>query len=224
MTDEPDYPWRGHRERDTEYYTAIGFLCQQWNIAEIFYTHLASDIMRRPRSEHDLIFRHLGIVAISEFMADYSDRYIRAKRDREQLAYVTKYVNQCRINRNAIVHGWANFHEHPENIEIKTKADQRRSKPSIFQVTLKDIATVCKEIEVAARLCISLQFLFPHQGTTTAKRIMGDAWQAKLFAKPALPKLVSVNPNTPQTQPIRPKSSRPKWRARQPRKKPAGQG
>jgi hypothetical protein len=225
MSDEPKFPWRIPGDSDAEYYTAVGFLCQQWNITEVMYTYLASDIMRRPHSEHDLIFRHLGIIAISEFMAEYADKYIGVARTKEQLAYVTKYVDRCRINRNAIVHGWARPSEkNPGHINIVAKPDQRRPKKTAFFVMLKDIARVCDEIEIAGNLCLGLPFLFRHSGIAHAKQVIGESWQEGLFAKPALPKLVSVNPNNPQKQPVRPKSSRPKWRARQPRRKPTKQG
>jgi hypothetical protein len=210
MTDQPDYPWRGHGDRNSEYYMAVGFLCQQWNAVERLYMHLASDIIRRDRSQHDLIFRHLGIVAVGDFMAEYAARFIRAKGTREQLGHVTKYVNQCRINRNTIVHGWARLGEYseqyPEHIKIVSKAHQRRSKRSEFPVTLKDVARVCDEIEVAGQLSVRLEFLFAHQGIPIAKRILGDSWRTRLFAKPVLPKLVSVNQNTNQKQPNLPQS------------------
>lgn len=196
---KPDYPWTGHGEPRNEYYTAVGFLCQQWNAVEWFYTHLASDIMRRKRVEHDLLFRHLGIVAVGEFMRDHAAVHIKRESTRDQLKHVTAYVNQCRINRNAIVHGLAAPRaENPDSMTVRSKADQRRAKESEFPVSLSDIARVCQEIELAGSLSIRLEFLFGRNGLKTAKNLLGEDWHARLHAKPALPELVTVNPQEPR--------------------------
>jgi hypothetical protein len=207
MTDDAAYPW-SNEGRWSEFYAAVGYLCQQWNVLELLYVHRASDIMGLKRAKHDLIFRHLGIVAIGEFMNDYAASHIKSKATRDQLAYVTNYVNGCRVNRNVIVHGWARSDSDQAAMKMTSKADQRRRKQSDFFVTLADINRVCDEIEMAGRLTVALSFLIGRGGVKTAKNLLGADWRPRLHAKPLLPKFVGAKPQTPPKPKPRHPSSR----------------
>lgn len=193
------YPWEGNRK---EFYTAIGYLCQHWNTLEMLYVHRASDLMGIKRDKHDLVFRHFGTVAIGNFLNEYAEHRIKSKKAREQLAYVVKFVDRCRINRNAIVHGWASDGD-LDGIKIVSKPDQRRPKETEFTVGLKDIERVCEEIELAGRLTVAVGFLFNRKSVRFAKEFFGPSWRSRLHAKFPLPKLVMENPKTsrkPQRQ------------------------
>lgn len=160
------------------------------------------------RDKHDILFRHLGTVAVGEFMNEYAEAHIKSKAAREQIAYVVKYVNACRINRNAIVHGRPEFNGPLKPVRIRQKPDQRRSKPAEFEIGIVDIARVCDEIEIAGKLVVAMSLLADRQGSRTAQRLLGKDWRARLHAKPPLPKLVAVSPQTHPTPPVRPRSSR----------------
>lgn len=140
-----DYPWNG---RSKEFYASVGYLTQQWNVLEILYCHRASDIMGLKRTDHDLIFRHLGTVTIGTFMNEYAGRHIKSAARREQIAYVTKFVDRCRVNRNAIVHGWARDNGDLSAIRIESKADQRRREKTEFSISIEDVKRVWRRDRV----------------------------------------------------------------------------
>ena len=201
-----DYPWNdGHR---TEYYAAVGYLSQQWNVLEWLYCHRASEIMGLKRSQHDLIFRHLGIVSIGLFMDEYAESHIKSAAIREQVAYVTKFVHACRVNRNAIIHGRAREDSDLTAIKLLSKADQRRPKTTEFSISIDDIERVCSDIEMAGRLTVALSFLFLKKGRVKlAKELLGSDWRSRLHAKAPPPQPVRVGPPKPQKQQHRAKSS-----------------
>lgn len=164
--------------------------------------------MRMKRTKHDLLFRHLGTVAIGIFMREYAEANIKSKDTREQLEHVTQYVNACRVNRNAIVHSWPNLNDSSESITLKSWADKQRPKTREFTVKISDVRRVCEDCETAGLLSVRLQFLFGKGGIKYAKRLLGPEWRASLHAKPALPKLLGVNPHKPQKPKARPRSFR----------------
>lgn len=194
MSDDRVYPWTNNR--DVEFYTGVGLLCHHWNIVERFYFHLASDIMRLPRSKHDVLFRHLGIVAISSFLREYAQDNIKVAATHEQIEHVIKFVDKCRKNRNTIVHGFATIDGNFDVIKIRTAADKYRPKTREFAVSLHDIGRACNDCEMAAWLCIALQFLFFKKGVKLAKSLLGADWRARLHVKPPLPRLLAVNPQS----------------------------
>ena len=208
MADNDAFPWNDGRR--TEYYTAVGYLCDKWNVVDRLYCWRASDIMGIKRSKHHILFRHLGTVAIGEFMNEYAEAHIKSKATREQVAYVIKYVNACRVNRNAIVHGWADLHgvKGLDSIRVRPKPDQRRAKPKDFVIKLEDIARVCDEMEMAGRLTVAMSFLFDRRGIKTMKGLLGAEWRSRLHAKPPPPRFVGASPQTHPKPKARRRSSR----------------
>lgn len=190
MTDHPSL-----NPNKIKFYAAIGHLCQQWIAVEYLYSRLASEMIGLKREKHDLLFRHLGIVAISDFLRDYAEAQKKPGSTREQIAHVTKYVNQCRINRNAIVHGSATV-ESMDSIRMQSPADKNRASKREFAVSLEDIRRVSDECETAGILSVRLQILISRKNLKTLKGIFGTEWRSILHAKPALPKLVAVSPQT----------------------------
>jgi hypothetical protein len=203
-----DYPWNDHA-KEKEYYASVGYLTQQWNILEMLYCHRASDIMGLKRADHDLIFRHLGTVSIGTFMNEYAERHIKSAAARDQLAHVTNFVNLCRINRNAIVHGWVREYGDLSHIKISSRADQRRRNKTEFSISIEDIARVCDDIQMAGRLTLAMSFLIHKKGVSKAmQKLIGADWQTRLHAKPLLPKLVAASPQKHQKRAVPPRSSR----------------
>jgi hypothetical protein len=129
----------------------------------------ASDIIGLKRTDHDLIFRHLGTVTIGVFMNEYAERHIKSAAAREQLAFVTKFVDRCRINRNAIVHGWVLEYGDLSAIRITSKADQRRRKETEFSISIEDVKQVCDDIEMAGQLTVAVSFLLHRTGSRRRK-------------------------------------------------------
>jgi hypothetical protein len=186
------------REHQTDFYATVGYLCHQWNWLERIYGYLGSDILRLNRDKHDVLFRHFGFVALQTLMREYAEQYLRSKASIEQIRHVTQYVDNCRINRNAIVHGFPDDNFDPSKpLELLSYPDQRRSKVRTFSLSLNDVGRVCEEIQAASTMSMRLQFLFMRNGVGMGKRLFGHDWRAKLYAKPALPKLLVVNPPKP---------------------------
>jgi hypothetical protein len=204
--DEPE--WRSWHKGEKDYYAAVGFLCNQWNIVEWFFYRLATDMLHLGREKHDVLFRHFGIVAIAQFLNEYAADHVKSEDTRQQLKFVTEFVDRCRINRNSIVHGIAHYRSEAE-FEISSVADQRRPKGRKFPVKLADVQQCCNDCEWAGMLVIRMQFLVGKGGLKTAKSAFGASWREVLHAKPSLPKaLVAVNPQTPpKPQPL-PRPSR----------------
>ena len=200
---KPWKPWR--REGQADYYAAVGYLCAEWNAVERIYSYLASDMMRLNRDKHDLLFRHMGIIAIGSFMQELAVANKKPRESIEQLEHVTKFVNICRINRNAIVHGHSDSDFDPKAIRMMSVPDRSRQRALHFTVSLPDVQRVCDDCSLIAVLALRLQFLFPRLRVGDMQDLFGGSWREKLFAKPPLPKLLAENP---------PKSPRPK---RQPR-------
>jgi hypothetical protein len=203
-----DYPWNGPA-KEKEYYASVGYLTQQWNVLEILYCHRASDIMGLKRADHDLIFRHLGTVSIGTFMNEYAERHIKSVEARDQLAHVTKFVDLCRINRNAIVHGWVREYGDLSDIKITSRADQRRRNKTEFSISIEDIARVCDDIQMAGRLTFAMSLLFRKKGVSKAmQKLIGADWRSRLHAKPPLPKLVAASSQKYLKRTVPPRSSR----------------
>jgi hypothetical protein len=197
MGDQEWKPW-GSDDRK-EYYAAVGYLCNQWNIVEWFYYRLATDMLHLGREEHDVLFRHFGIVAISQFLKEYAAKHVKAKATREQLQFVTDYVMSCRINRNAIVHGIASVSiDGP--FEVMSQADQRRPKPRKFYVTIPEVRQCCDDCERAGKLVMAMQFLLGKEGPTTARSIFGRRWRLRLLSRPGVPKILGASPQAAPKQ------------------------
>lgn len=190
-----------------EYYAAVGYLCNQWNVVEHFYYQLASGLLGLEYKQKDILLRHFGTVAIGQFLNEWAAEKVKSKETREQLAFVSKYVEICRVNRNAIVHGiFAIVGD--ALFEITSKADQRRAKSRKFTVSLSEVRQCSMDCEHASSLCIGLQFALSHKGMRTAKKLFGPRWRARLLAKSPLPRELAGNPPNPPKPPRQPRPSR----------------
>lgn len=205
MGDQEWRPWGGEDRK--EYYAAVGYLCNQWNIVEWFFYRLATDMLHLGRDKHDVLFRHFGIVAISQFLNEYAASHIKQKATRDHLKHVTEFVNNCRINRNSIVHGIASA-KGDELFEVRSQADQRRPKGRKFPVSVADVRQCCEDCERAGKLAMGLQFLLDKDGPKTARAIFGPRWRLRLLSKPSPPKILGAeNPHTAPKQKRQPRPS-----------------
>lgn len=185
----------GFHERDTAYYAAVGYLCHQWNNVEHFVYGMASDIMQVERKYHGILFRHLSIKSLQEFLEDYASERLPAA-TLEAVKFANAYVERCRVNRNVIIHGTPSSDPYTGTPIIRTRADKNRRIAKNYPISLEEIRRVCDDCDTAGWLLIRLQFLVLPEDKKAALQKAGFGAPA-LPERPPLPELLAGNPHTP---------------------------
>jgi len=197
-------PWDGAEHAKT-YYAAVGELCSIWSFVERLYSHLASDMMSPSRKYHDIVFRHFGFVALQKFLEEYADATIKKEAHRKHIAYISKYADRCRINRNLVVHAAIDRIDKKSTATATLFADQKRPKKREFQIRLSDILRIRNQCETVAMLMLRAQGLSPRYQNTI--RTLGKRRRV-LLAKPALPRILGESPRKSRKPKPPPRPSR----------------
>jgi hypothetical protein len=199
------HTWEGgFHESNTSYYAAVGYLCHQWNNVEHFVFSLASETLRFPFKQRAMLFRHLGVMSAMEFIEDYAAANHTVD-VQEQLKHAFLYTNNCRINRNIIVHGFPGNDSETGAEMIRTEPDRNRKLGKTLPISIEAVRHVCMECEEGGMLLIRAQFLVipaeMQEGLKTGK--FWPQLEKALFLKPPLPKLLTEIPHTSHTLPTR---------------------
>lgn len=186
----------GFHERDAPYYAAVGYLCHQWNSVEYFTYSLGPKAMGLPLNTHDILFRHMSILAVQNFVVDYT----RRQHDDEtanQVEHVNQYVDVCRRNRNIIVHS-SPTHDFKTSVEIlRSRPDKNRKEAKHYSRSTAEVRRVSDDCEVAGQMLINLELLIspPQERERMLASLFPDGdWRDRLLLKLPLPLILASNP------------------------------
>jgi len=202
------HTWEGgFHESATSYYAAVGYLCNQWGHVEHFVYSLGAVALNMPLKMHGILFRHMGVVSVMQFIQDYVAEH-HPRPHFEQIKHVKAYVDLCRKNRNLIVHSTPDTAEDGTSI-LRASPDKNRKVSREYPISTEMVRRVCDECETAGWLLIRAQIILSPKETLQEleKTKMWARIEPTLFSKPPLPTDLAANPRIARMLQDQPQSS-----------------